>query len=109
MGFPCGNFVPGNFEIVMDSGNTANAERMIQHQLQRRNGITLALVGSLHHDTHIPPVLSGRIVETHIPDPRAVGTALDVCMETLRPLSDHVFIPTGQYLVRVVDTAGVPM
>ena len=31
MGFPGGNFVPSNLEVIVDFGNTANTERMIQH------------------------------------------------------------------------------
>ena len=35
MGFPCGNFIPGNLEIVVDPGNAADPEGMVNHQLQR--------------------------------------------------------------------------
>ena len=72
MGFPCGDFVPGDREVVMDPENAAITERVIQHQPQRGNGIPLAAVGSIHHDAHIPPIFFGRIVEIHIADPCAI-------------------------------------
>ena len=46
MGLPGGDLVPGDFEVVMDPGDPADTERVIQHQLQRGNGVTLPPEGA---------------------------------------------------------------
>ena len=68
MGLPGGDLVPGDFEVVMDPGDPADTERVIQHQLQRGNGVTLPPEGGIDHDAHIPPILFGCIMKIYITD-----------------------------------------
>ena len=104
MGLLGGDLVPGDFEVVMDPGDPADTERVIQHQLQRGNGVTLPPEGGIDHDAHIPPILFGCIMKIYITDPCSVGAAFDISIETLRLLSYPFVVPIGKSLVRMVHS-----